>query len=188
MRDMNAIKFNHRFIPAVFDGAKTLTTRSKNYGLPGTVLEVQDERGTPAGFSIRILRVWKRTLGYVAKRLYVQEGFARQADFIDFWKEIYGAFDPDMFVYVYEFEVVKTEDSEAKITDALPRFANALRAIAGDVDSCGYSHGSTLHDIGKVITLAQEVLRGRDPHEVLAEMAGSAGGRESGSGKSGVQT
>ncbi len=49
---------------------------------------------------------------------------------------------------------------------------DALKAIAGEVDSCGYSHMSILHDISKVLEFASEVLRGRDPHEVLREMGG----------------
>ena len=53
------------------------------------------------------------------------------------------------------------------------RIEDALRAIAGDVDSCGHSHGSVLHDIGKVMEFADAVLKGRDPHDVLREMSGS---------------
>jgi len=53
-----------------------------------------------------------------------------------------------------------------------PFALDALKAIAGEVDSCGHSHGSILHDIGKVIEFANEVLKGRDPHEVLKEMGG----------------
>lgn len=48
---------------------------------------------------------------------------------------------------------------------------DALKAISGEVDSCGYSHGSILHDIGKVMEFATEVVKGRDPHEVLKEMS-----------------
>jgi hypothetical protein len=47
---------------------------------------------------------------------------------------------------------------------------DALKAIAGEVDSCGHSHLSTLHDVGKVMRFASAVLAGRDPHEVLQEM------------------
>ena len=52
--------------------------------------------------------------------------------------------------------------------------ADALVAIAGGVDSCGYSHGSILHDVGKVMEFASKVLEGRRPHDVLKEM-GSGG-------------
>lgn len=63
-------------------------------------------------------------------------------------------------------------ESKRMESKRMARFEDALKAIAGEVDSCGFSHGSVLHDIGKVIEFATEVLRDRDPHEVLKEMSG----------------
>ena len=54
--------------------------------------------------------------------------------------------------------------------ERIRRLTDALLAVAGEVDSCGHSHMSILHDVGKIIEFASEVLKGRDPHEVLREM------------------
>ena len=65
------------------------------------------------------------------------------------------------------------EDLSKDMSDLNPDIArDALKAIAGEADSCGHSHGSILHDIGKVVEFVTQVLKGRDPHEVLREMGG----------------
>ena len=46
---------------------------------------------------------------------------------------------------------------------------DTLTMIIGDVDSCGYSHASTLHDVGNIKELAEKVLSGKDPHSALKE-------------------
>lgn len=50
------------------------------------------------------------------------------------------------------------------------RSEDALKMIAGEVDSCGFSHGSQLHDLGHVGALAVRVLEGKDPHDALQEI------------------
>lgn len=49
------------------------------------------------------------------------------------------------------------------------RYEEALKMIAGVVDSCGHTHGSQLVGM-KEITLAQLVLEGKDPHDALEEV------------------
>lgn len=49
------------------------------------------------------------------------------------------------------------------------RLEEALRMVAGHVDSCGHTHGSGLHDVGAVARLAERVLEGDDPHDALGK-------------------
>lgn len=51
----------------------------------------------------------------------------------------------------------------------LERYEEALKMIAGVVDSCGFTHGSTLVGM-KEITIAQLVLEGKTAHEALEEV------------------
>jgi hypothetical protein len=60
--------------------------------------------------------------------------------------------------------------NEATAKTGADAMKDALKAIAGEVDSCGHSHLSTLHDVGKVLRFARAVLAGQNPHEVLQEM------------------
>ncbi len=53
--------------------------------------------------------------------------------------------------------------------ERMERYGEALKMIAGVVDSCGYTHGSQLVGM-KEITLAQLVLEGKDPHDALEEV------------------
>lgn len=60
--------------------------------------------------------------------------------------------------------------NEAAGKVGLDAMKDALRAIAGKVDSCGHAHLSTLHDVGRMMKFASAVWAGREPHEVLEEM------------------
>lgn len=184
---MVVIKFARRFLPLILSGRKILTTRRRVYGKPGSVLEAQDEDGLSAGFSVRILEVREEDLGDVARRYFASEGFNEPAGFVAAWCDIYGGFFPAERVYVHRFEVVSEAEIQKAVHDAITklkdekareivanRLVDTLLAISGDTDSCGHSHGSVLHDIGKVVGLARGVLEGKDPHDVLREMGGDA--------------
>ena len=100
------IRFNKRFLPAVRDGRKTLTTRQNSKGRPGDVLPVADEDGNPQGFDIRLLTVERVRLGDVAEQFFVDEGFVSPEGFIEAWHEIYGMYFPETWQWLHRFEVV----------------------------------------------------------------------------------
>ncbi len=54
--------------------------------------------------------------------------------------------------------------------EVMERYGDALKMIAGIVDSCGYTHGSVLIDAGDVSVIAALVFEGKTAHEALEEV------------------
>ncbi len=100
--EIKRIPFLPRFHDPIRKGEKTMTSRTREYGKPGEVLEIVD------GLYIQLIDVRWVMLGDVARGLFTQEGCSSPQEFIKIWEEIHpvGGFDPKMLVAVHEFTVV----------------------------------------------------------------------------------
>ncbi len=58
--------------------------------------------------------------------------------------------------------------------DALLLVREGLEIVAGEPDRNGRTHGSVLHDMGRVASFASAVLAGKEPLVALDAMAGGA--------------
>ncbi len=98
------IPFRVNMLRALFEGRKTATSRTKRYGVPGDTFSV-------SGQLFRILKVRTEKLSIVARKYWAKEGCASPSEFIATWEWIHPrkGWDPEQFVFVHEFEMVKTD-------------------------------------------------------------------------------
>jgi len=77
-----AIPFQEDFKPAMLNGRKTTTTRTKRYGYPGDWF--------PAfGKNFVLTQVYPTFLDIVVDRFYFEEGFDSVNEFIDCWDSLH---------------------------------------------------------------------------------------------------
>lgn len=98
---MRKIPFLARFLPAIRDGRKTMTCRTRRYGEVGDVLWWSEGR-------LRLLTVEVHPLETVAKLWWREEGCASAEEFRRVWAEIHrrNGWEPERQVWVHRFERV----------------------------------------------------------------------------------
>lgn len=101
---MNFLPFLPEFHEKVRDGRKTMTARSKTYGVAGDKLQ-------GPGCVLVLEYVTKAPLGAVANEFHYLEGLDTPEDFIEVWNRIHPKkrYDPATMVWVHRFRVEGTE-------------------------------------------------------------------------------
>ena len=94
---MISMPFSPEMVTAAIDGRKCCTTRSKPYGKPGDIFQVNGAR-------FRLLDIRKHTLNFVHQTLYRLEGFDTPEGFEHTWRILHrNQFDPRRSYYVHYF-------------------------------------------------------------------------------------
>jgi sRNA-binding carbon storage regulator CsrA len=92
------IPFHKQMRKAVFDGIKSMTSRSKCYGRPGDTFPVDDRE-----YILEWVLPFRQ--GFIARFLYRQEGFNSPEEFMAFLPVIHHGhpFDPHKIVFLHKF-------------------------------------------------------------------------------------
>ena len=98
-----AIPFLPEWGPAMIEGRKTCTTRTRKYGEPG-------DHFSAFGCLFQLTQVERMWLDNVL-RLWRQEGVASPEDFVKIWKRLHPrrGFDENWKVWVHHFEKINDE-------------------------------------------------------------------------------
>ena len=106
---MRRIGFKQCFIPLILSGWKTQTRRVQGHYKTGEMYRVND-----TDIQILITRRYRQRLGDISNEESRKEGFSSREEFRRTWKRIYGHWNPDQKVWVYEFILhpkIKPNDS-----------------------------------------------------------------------------
>jgi len=98
---MRRIHFKHPFIFKIISGEKTQTRRLSSRYRPGEILRINNTE-----IWILITRRYRQRLGSITPEEAHKEGFSSLKEFKKAWKRIYGRYDPNQQVWVYEFKVI----------------------------------------------------------------------------------
>lgn len=91
------IPFKSRFIPAILESRKTMTSRFRRYGAPGDWFTIR-------GRTFILTDVEQHPLGYVALVWWRQEGVGSEEEFWDIWRSIHpGRTEPGLMVWVHRW-------------------------------------------------------------------------------------
>lgn len=98
------ITFMRKFIPAILDGTKTWTCRTKPYGVPGQKFVVYNR--------LFKLDSVERIQLMEASRNWKKEGCDSEEDFIEIWKSLHPilGYDPFRIVWVHKFHKMVEEE------------------------------------------------------------------------------
>ncbi|MHA1834988.1 MAG: ASCH domain-containing protein [Candidatus Baldrarchaeia archaeon] len=115
--------FKRTLLGKILSGEKTQTRRPVTKKRGRQVYSVGQKVGVRNGFKpyvayIIIKRRYKARLGDITEQDAKKEGFNSVEEFKQFWIEIYGKWDPNQLVWVYEFELANS-DSTSKDTLSL---------------------------------------------------------------------
>lgn len=97
-------------VVAILNGQKTQTRRiwKKVRCKVGAIHLAKTQMLVKKYFAkLRIKKVWEERLGNLSKEDATKEGGYTPEEYVNVWKEINGDYDPDIIVWVVEFEVVK---------------------------------------------------------------------------------
>ena len=109
MRKLRRICFKRSFISKILRGEKTQTRRpfrSNNNFKVGEVLKINN-----SNIHILISHKYAQKLGEISSEEIRKEGFSSPEEFQEAWKRIYGEWDPEQQVWVYEFKLLNPENS-----------------------------------------------------------------------------
>jgi hypothetical protein len=103
--------FRPQLVEKILAGEKTETRRKvgpdgKRRYRPGRTYAVQPGRTEMGVARIRVLSAEPEALKEVTEEGARREGFGNRAEFLDYWRGLYGAADPEQAVWVVRFELV----------------------------------------------------------------------------------
>ena len=99
--------FRPELVPLVLDGRKTQTRRLGVFEYtPGRDYAVQPGRGKHAVGRIKVTAVRRERLGDISQADALREGFASRWEFIAYWRDLHGSWEPDLKPIVIDFEAL----------------------------------------------------------------------------------
>ncbi|MCW4011935.1 MAG: ASCH domain-containing protein [Candidatus Bathyarchaeota archaeon] len=99
--------FKRQFINKIRSGAKTQTRRLKQPRLKiGKKYNLRENYRTTLPDKIFIVDIYQQYLGDITLDEVKREGFKTKTEFINIWTEIYGEYDPEMYIWVVEFQYI----------------------------------------------------------------------------------
>ena len=104
--------FKESHIPMILNGTKTATRRNwaKPYVIVGHSYPVKTKMlSKETHCRIKVLKVFKQKLKEMTQADCIKEGYFGRKEFQIIWEKINGFWNPEMEVYVIEFEKVEGE-------------------------------------------------------------------------------
>ena len=97
--------FKKQFITKIREGTKTQTRRLKQPRLKiGRKYSLRENYQTILPDKILITDIYPQYLGDITPEDVKREGFTEKTEFMKVWTEIYGEYDPEMDIWVVEFQ------------------------------------------------------------------------------------
>jgi len=93
------IPFNEKFIIPIARGQKVYTTRTKKYGYIGDYFYATKGRR----IKCKITNIAKVRLGFIAEKLFWNEGFNSPQEFKEFWLTIHRKWQPEKEYWLHSF-------------------------------------------------------------------------------------
>ena len=103
--------FKKYLIDLILTGKKTMTSRSKPLYKPGDItnLMANKDYSKISGKHIQITKVYQKTLANFTNLDAQKEGFQNLQSFRQYWVKNIGLWNPQIIVWVHQFEVVLKE-------------------------------------------------------------------------------
>lgn len=99
--------FKKQFINKIKEGTKTQTRRLKQPRLKiGKKYSLRENYHTALPDKILITDIYPQYLGDITLEDVRREGFTKETEFKKVWADIYGEYDPDVFIWVIEFQYI----------------------------------------------------------------------------------
>ena len=99
--------FKRQFITKIREGAKTQTRRLNQPRLKiGKKYSLRENYQTTLPDKILITDIYQQYLGDITPEDIKREGFTTKTEFTNTWTEIYGQYDPEMYIWVIEFQYI----------------------------------------------------------------------------------
>ncbi|MEM3566915.1 MAG: ASCH domain-containing protein [Candidatus Bathyarchaeia archaeon] len=107
---MPPLIFKRPLLFLILEGRKTQTRRLKPLWKEGCIYPIMDDYSEgPKGY-VRIIRCWQQRLGDITPEEAKAEGFNSLEEFKATWIRLYGFWQPEIFVYAIEFQLIKTAE------------------------------------------------------------------------------
>jgi len=102
------LTFKRPFLSLILEGKKTQTRRLSNTRQlqEGRIYAIMDDWTEGPKAYVRIIRKFQQRLGDITHEEIQKEGFNSLEEFKAAWEKLYGVWQPNQTVIVYEFEVV----------------------------------------------------------------------------------
>jgi len=108
--------FRREHVEAILEGRNTQTRRRHVHLLKaGKVYDVNRDWYHGTGHRILVTRVYRQRLGDITPEEARAEGGYSVEEFREAWRRIYGGWDPDEEVVVYEFKLLENEAEQTKL-------------------------------------------------------------------------
>ena len=108
--------FKKHLIEKILTGRKTRTIRRTGRYKVGKVYPVLERPGGPVRGWILIKGKKPKKLGELTAEDVLPDGFDSLEGFVREWKSIYGSFDPEETVWLYDFELTRPEEARGRET------------------------------------------------------------------------
>ena len=108
--------FKKDLLDKVLSGFKTQTRRFNKKTLrKGKIYALRKNWLENTGEYIKITKVYNQKLSDIAQEEIIKEGYSSLDEFRDAWIRIYGSWDPEMVVTVYEFELAEPPPKQSRL-------------------------------------------------------------------------
>lgn len=104
--------FRKQLITKIREGQKTQTRRLKKPNLTlGKTYHLRKNYHSVLPDKIKIIDIFQQNLGDISVVDIQKEGFNTQQEFIEAWKDIYGIYRPDDYIWVVEFQYIPATET-----------------------------------------------------------------------------
>ncbi len=104
--------FRKQLITKIREGQKTQTRRLKKPNLTlGKIYHLRKNYHSVLPDKIKIIDIFQQNLGDISVVDIQKEGYNTQQEFIEAWKDIYGIYQPDDYIWVVEFQYIPATET-----------------------------------------------------------------------------
>ena len=108
------ISFKKKYAEKILAGEKTATIRLSDFFRENEIYDVRVGWFKPSLCRVKIIRKKRKRLKDIGREEILKDGFSNLEEFQRAWTSIYGRWDPEQQVWVYEFRLLNPENSARK--------------------------------------------------------------------------